>query len=385
MDKVYYVSPKEQKTEVSLMDLLLGREYDDNSIPNTTSVKLRSQSWKPGKDYTTAQIVRFVQELKEFNEFTDKFREMDRWNDLYRHFKLPKKSGGLRPIDAPVKELENALTMLGLIIKRNIGDYFHHPCAFAYVKQRCPRKLVEVHQKAESRWFLHLDFSNFFGSTTLEFTLRMCEKIYPLNRVMENPHGREELTKALELCFLNGGLPQGTTMSPFLTNILMIPIDHEILKFCGNNKPHLIYTRYADDLWISSKYDFDYRAVEKRINEILREFNAPFLLKPEKTHYGSNAGRNWILGVMLNKDNKITIGHEVKKRFKAMLCNYIIGIKKGIFWDLDDVYEFQGKMSYYRSIEPDYINYVIQQYNNKFGVDVEALIKKQIKGEPIAA
>ena len=42
-------------------------------------------------------------------------------------------------------------------------------------------------------------------------------------------------------------------------------------------------------------------------------------------------------------------------------------------------------MRYYRSIEPDYINYVIEQYNNTFGVNVEALIKKQIKGEPIAA
>ena len=384
MDKIYYVSPREQKSEVSLVDMLLGKEPLSDMIPNTTTVRYRSR-YSSNNTYSMTQINRFITDLREFNAFAEKFRTADRWNELYTHFKIPKKSGGLRPIDAPVPEFKNALTALRLLIEKNIGNFFHHPCAFAYIQERSTINLVQVHQKAKSRWFAHYDFSNFFGSTTLDFVLRMCERIYPLNMVMESTFGREELTKALELCFLNGGLPQGTPMSPFITNIMMIPIDHELLRFAGNEEPHLIYTRYADDIWISCKYDFDYKKVEKYINEILKKFEAPFIIKPEKTHYGSITGRNWILGVMLNKDNVITVGHEVKKRFKAMLYNYIISAKNGILWELDDVYEFQGKISYYRSVEPDYINYTIGQYNKKFGVNVEAMIKAQIKGEKIAA
>lgn len=383
MEKIYYVKPKEIKNEVSLMDILLGKTYDTDDIPNTTTVRYTSDM--PGY-YNMAQINRFIEELREFNLYADKFRSMDRWNELYTHFKIPKKSGGLRPIDAPTEEFKSALTMLRQIIERNIGNYFHHPAAFAYVRERCPKKLVEVHQRLKSRWFAHFDFSNFFGSTTLDFVLRMCAKIYPLNIVMKMSAGKEELSKALELCFLNGGLPQGTPMSPFITNVMMIPIDHELLRFCGKvSEPHLIYTRYADDLVISSRYDFDYHSVEDSINAVLRSFDAPFAIKKEKTHYGNIAGRNWILGVMLNKDYKITVGHEKKKRFKAMLVNYILSCKKGVMWDLDDVYHFQGCIAHYRNIEPEYFDYIIEQYNKKFGVNVKQMIRAQIKGEQVVA
>ncbi|MCL2052843.1 MAG: hypothetical protein FWG90_00155 [Oscillospiraceae bacterium] len=37
-----------------------------------------------------------------------------------------------------------------------------------------------------------------------------------------------ELQKALSLCFSNGGLPQGTPISPFITNVMMIPLDHKL-------------------------------------------------------------------------------------------------------------------------------------------------------------
>ena len=101
-------------------------------------------------------------------------------------------------------------------------------------------------------------------------------------------------------------------------------------------------------------------------------------MKKEKTRYGSSAGRNWNLGVMLNKDNEITIGHQKKKTFKAMCCNYICDKKKGVAWDLHDVQVFAGLISYYRMIEKDYINYVIDQNNKKFGVNLEALIKEDL-------
>lgn len=371
---IYYVKPREEKTQVSLMQILMGIDSKQNDIPNNTTVR------KVQDDYVGDgfDLRGFIDVLKLFNTSTEPLRETNRW-DLYEHFRLPKKSGGWRPIDAPKPELGAALTTLRALIEGAIGNYFHHPCAFAYVRKRCTTDLVKVHQKAESRWFAHFDFSNFFGSTTLDFVLRMSKLVYPLNLVMKDEEGRAEYIKAMELCFLNGGLPQGTQMSPFITNVMMIPLDHELLKFCRNYKPHLIYTRYADDIIISGKYDFDYREVEKRINEILHSFGAPFKIKPEKTHYGSRAGRNWILGVMLNKDNKITIGHDKKKYFKAMLTSFVMSNRNNEPWDIEDIYEFQGKIAYYRSVERDYVDHILDTYSRKFGVNIEALIKAQLK------
>ena len=94
----------------------------------------------------------------------------------------------------------------------------------------------------------------------------------------------------------NGRLPQGSPISPLITNIMMIPIDLEIAKWCREQKPHLVYTRYADDILISSEFNFKWHEVQLKLIEILKKFETPFSLNAEKTRYGSSAGRNWKSG-----------------------------------------------------------------------------------------
>jgi len=381
---IYSVQPKTPKKYYPTMtDILFDVEF---RVPVGEDVKNSTKtSAHRGENYVVDfDVKRFISDLKDFVSRKENLYTVPR-RSLYDSFTIPKKSGGLRRIDAPNLELSAALTELRDIFRISIGDYFHHTCAFAYVKDRCTVDAVKIHQKAESKWFAKFDFSNFFGSTTLNFVLEMCKIISPLNMVMEIPEGKAVLEKALELCFLDGGLPQGTQMSPFVTNMMMIPIDHQLLRYCGTHTPHLIYTRYADDICISCKSGFDFRDVEKNINKILSDFHAPFKIKPEKTHYGSNATSNWILGVMLNKENTITLGHTKKKHFKSKITHFIGDYKAGNYWSYEDAQKFLGEISYYRSVEKDYINYVIAHYNQKFTADIELWIKNIIKGElPVA-
>ena len=110
----------------------------------------------------------------------------------------------------------------------------------------------------------------------------------------------------------------------------MIPIDHYIAKTAREMTPHLVYTRYADDIILSSDLAFNWREVQDTIVDIVaNKFHAPFSLNTAKTRYGSSAGRNWNLGVMLNSDNQITIGHSKKKVFKAMLFSFMNDEKNG--------------------------------------------------------
>jgi hypothetical protein len=191
--------------------------------------------------------------------------------------------------------------------------------------------------------------------------------------------GREELQKALDLCFLNNGLPQGTPISPFITNVMMIPIDHKISNTLRNfDCRRFVYTRYADDLLISCKIGFDNDLVQQFVACTLSEFNAPFKIKKEKTRYGSSAGRNWNLGLMLNGDNQITVGHKRKKQFKAMIENYMRDRRSGNDWDIHDIQVLGGLISYYRMVEKDYIDYVLRQYGNKHGLGIENCIKADL-------
>lgn len=363
--------------QMSFDDILDGTvDLSRMIVPNVTNTRTHFREFLKPSFLERFDFDSMIAVLEKFNEQHENLFNVER-KSLYETFYIPKKSKGLREINAPVPELMNALRQLKTIFETNMFALYH-TSAFAYVKGRCTVDCVKRHQQNESKWFAKLDFSDFFGSTTEEFVISMFSQIFPFSEIVKRKDGLEALKRALSLCFLNGGLPQGTPISPTITNIMMIPIDHQLCNELRKMDEHYVYTRYADDILISSKIGFDCNKLQDYVLDVLRKFDAPFILKKEKTRYGSSAGRNWNLGVMLNKDNEITIGHQKKKTFKAMCCNYICDKKKGVPWDIHDVQVFSGLISYYRMIEKDYINYVIEQNNKKFGVNLEALIKEDL-------
>lgn len=319
-----------------------------------------------------------IGKLTTFNQETANLREVPR-HDLYHTFYIPKKSGGLRKIDAPNQELMDALRKLKTIFEEDFNALYH-TSAFAYVRKRSTVDAVKRHQYNESKWFGKYDLSNFFGSTTPEFVEKMFSMIFPFSEIMKNPEGKEQLTTALSLAFLDGSLPQGTPISPIITNLMMIPVDFTLSKKLRQfEKQKFIYTRYADDFLISSRYDFDFKKVENLIIDTLRSFDAPFSIKSSKTRYGSSSGSNWNLGVMLNRENKLTIGYRKKRQFQAMLASYVMDKQNGVNWDLNDVQVLEGYRNYYRMIEGDTIDKIIEHIGKKFKVNIVRMIKDDLR------
>ena len=329
--------------------------------------------------------------LNEFNAQTEVLRNAER-KSLYREFHIPKKSGGLRKIDAPNAELMTALRNLKSIFETECcGDRIalYHTSAYAYIRKRSTIDAVKKHQKNESRWFAKFDLSNFFGSTTPEFVMKMFSMVFPFSEVIKAEGGYDALRTAIDLAFLDGGLPQGTPISPLITNIMMIPIDYILangfrkFKFVSHSEKekenYCVYTRYADDFLVSSKFDFDFKQAQDWIINTLAVFDAPFTIKETKTRYGSNAGSNWNLGVMLTQNNKITIGHKKEKQFKSMLNSYAKDKINGIRWDVNDVQVLEGYRNYYRMVEREEIDRLVQFVGNKVGVDIVAEIKNDLR------
>ena len=365
--------------QISLDDIL-GGEVDVKKyiIQNTTSTRTHFVKEVNKKFLEHFDIPAMVELLKQFNTKHEALINAHK-PDLYNTFHIPKRSQGLRRIDAPLPALMDALKELKIIFETQMFTMYH-TTAFAYIKGRCTVDSIKRHQYNESKWFAKLDFSNFFGSTSLSFVVSMFSMIFPFCEIVKTDEGKNALNTALSLCFLNGGLPQGTPISPLITNVMMIPVDHRISNELRNhNDIKYIYTRYADDILISSKIKFSIDKLQGYLLGVLKDFNAPFTIKKEKTRFGSSAGRNWNLGVMLNKDNDITIGYKKKHQFKAMINNYICDRKAGINWELHDVQVLSGLVSYYKMIETDYINYVLEHYNEKYNVNVTALISEDLK------
>jgi len=364
--------------QITFEDMIAG--IDDLSkyvMPNVTNTRTYWVDRPNDKLLDNTDVTGMVRLLQAFNQTKEALFQADRAS-LYHTFHIPKSSGGLRRIDAPLPELMNALRELKTLFETQMFALYH-TTAFAYVRGRSTVDAIKRHQRNESKWFLKLDFSNFFGSTTPAFVLDMMSRIFPFSEITKYPVGRDALSKTLSLCFLNCGLPQGTPISPFITNVMMIAIDHRISNSLRNfDNRSFVYTRYADDLLISCKIDFNKDNIQKFVIDTLTEFNAPFCIKQEKTRYGSAAGRNWNLGLMLNKENQITIGHKRKKEFKAMLDNFMRDRSTGNGWDRHDIQVLGGLISYYRMVEKDYINYLLKQYGEKHGADIEKCIKADL-------
>ena len=365
--------------QITFEEMLNGVEDLSKYVqPNITNTRTHFVEKVNPKLLENTKINCMIDVLQRFNQRHKSLFQAEK-STLYHTFHVPKSSGGLRRIDAPLPELMNALRELKSLFEEHMFSLYH-TTAFAYVRGRSTIDAIKRHQHNESKWFLKLDFSNFFGSTTPEFVLEMLSMLFPFSEIVKSHDGIQALKRALSLCFLNGGLPQGTPISPFLTNIMMIPIDHKLsngLRNFDNRK--LVYTRYADDLIISCKIDFDKSKIENYVKEILGEFNAPFSINSAKTRYGSSAGRNWNLGLMLNGKNEITIGHKRKKEFKAMLDNYIRNRKSGNGWERHDIQVLGGLISYYKMVEKDYICYLIRQCSDKHFTDVESCIKEDLR------
>lgn len=365
--------------QMTLEELLFGKPTT-TTVLNTSDSNTRTYEVAAVSEHflRKVDVDSLIRRLVNYNESTEELRGKDR-HSLYKSFCIPKKSGGLRHINAPVPELMDALRRQKTIYEENFHALYH-TSAFAYIEKRSTIDAVKRHQANESKWFGKLDLHDFFGSTTLDFVMDMFSMVFPFSEVVRVPEGEEQLRKALELAFLDGGLPQGTPISPIITNIMMIPFDFKLTKalreFDGRQ---FVYTRYADDFIISSKYDFDVQKVENLVVAMLAEFGAPFSINANKTRYGSSAGRNWNLGVMLNKDNQITVGYRRKRHFQSMLYNYIRDKRNGVAWPQEDIRELQGLHSYYHMVEPDVIDAIIGHINEKMRVNVIQEIKNDLR------
>jgi hypothetical protein len=283
-------------------------------------------------------------------------------NEYYKFF-IPKRNHKLREINAPNNNFKEALTMVKDIFQNTI-KCLPHKAAYAYIPNLSTTSALEVHQKNNSKWFLKIDLKDFFPSCTPQLVYDKLIQLYPFFYL--NQKEKEMLREIIQITSLNNGMPQGSPFSPYITNLVMVDIDYKITKLLSTYKQeHFKYTRYADDILISSPISFCWSEIQDKIKKILEP---DFQINTEKTRYGSSAGSNWNLGLMLNKDNNITLGHIKKRNLNAMLNNFFTTYKEGNPWDIPDTQILQGQLSYLAHVEQSYYDYIIKKYEKKYNL-----------------
>ena len=267
--------------------------------------------------------------------------DMTDFSDRYETFTIPKASGGVREITAPLPDLCNAQRQMLKIITKQC-KFLPHNAAHGFTKNRNPKTALQAHQANKSKWFLKMDIKDFFPSCTAAALRTTLNKVYPFYRL--NNIFKIEL---IALATKDERLPQGSPLSPLLANMIMIPFDIALTEYCKANK--LIYTRYADDIMISSREQFNPGTVIVYVDTLLGQHG--FQLNYDKSRYGSSAGRNWNLGLMYNEAGDITVGHKKKKLVKNMVHNFTTRPEEQT---QENKYKLLGIVGYCAYIEPDY-------------------------------
>lgn len=156
----------------------------------------------------------------------------------YKAFEIPKRTGGMRLIRAPVGITRDLQEKLAPILQER---YSAHPAAQGFIKQRSILTNARVH--TGQRLVLNIDLEEFFPSINFGRVRGLF---------MAEPFCLGPAAAALfaQLCTYRNGLPQGAPTSPSLSNFIAADLDRRLARLARES--NVRYTRYADDITFSS-------------------------------------------------------------------------------------------------------------------------------------
>ena len=244
-------------------------------------------------------VIKTVNQLVDILEITEKqekiffYKEL-RKKYLYRTVNIPKRTGGVRQLEIPVDSLKIIQKCINNVI---LNKFKMSNEANAYIKKRSIVTNAIPHVGAKT--IIKIDIKDFFPSITFQHVYGQFKYF---------GYG-DNVSKYLALLCVDGNLklPQGAPTSPTISNLISVFMDSRISGFCKIN--NYSYTRYADDITISSKTKLQKNiiySIKNFIKFIFGKFG--FTLNESKFKYFYNGSKLQVTGIVVN--NKLSVPKE---------------------------------------------------------------------------
>lgn len=271
----------------------------------------------------------------------------------YKEYRIPKKRGGYREIAQPSKKTKY---LQYWIIDNVLSGIPIHASSAAYVKGKSIVDNARYH--SSNQYIAKFDFVNFFQSISsedLKFILvQEGSKLKDFNS--------EDIRDIVRICFRKSRkknsyhLSVGAPSSPMISNIVMRDFDLVFSEKCKGLG--FKYTRYADDITVSTNQKGALFGLEKTIIKALEETHSPNLtLNFEKTVFSSKKFQRRVTGLIINNDGNVSIGRERKRLISSMVHHYSCG-------DLpeEDIAKLKGLLSFVKMSDPTFLYSLIKKY-----------------------
>jgi retron-type reverse transcriptase len=283
----------------------------------------------------------------------------------YTRFEIPKRSGGMRAIWAPLPTLKQAQHW---ILHEILERLLVHGAAHGFLSGRSIATNAAEHRN--SQLLVKLDIENFFPSISWKRVKGVFRKAgYPEQiatllallcteapREIVQHNGKTHYVALAERC-----LPQGAPTSPALTNALCLRLDRRITGF--SDKAGWRYTRYADDLTFSFAADNTNEADISRllgtVKRILGEEG--FNVNVKKTHVIRQHQMQQVTGLIVNGAQAPRVSRSLKRQMRAALHNlqHGKGLKEG-----ESLNRLKGYAAYIAMTERDLGKSILAQLAN---------------------
>lgn len=253
---------------------------------------------------------------------------------FYRRYKIAKSDGSLREIRQPRRDLKGmqAWILRNILDKLNTSAY-----ATAYVKKK--NILDNVSPHCNNRYFISLDLEDFFPS----ISMRRVAKIFSLIG-----YSKGASSVLARLCTCHSNLPQGAVTSPSLSNLIAAKLDRRIAGY--TSKRNITYTRYSDDITLSSN------------NHFVLCKSLPLILKIIRSeHFKPNMSKLRILGprkrcsitglVKNSSEPKYGIGKRKKRQMRAVMHHYLFNLGSDMKYTSEA--SLIGWLSYLKAVDGD--------------------------------
>lgn len=216
-------------------------------------------------------------------------------DSFYREWEMPKTNDDGSPKikngEIQTRIITESLGTLKLIQKRindNILKKVILPsCVLGGISPYSNINNAEKH--LGKKFHFQTDLRDFFPSVHYTMVYKT------LNNLGHSPDVSRIITR---LVTRNGNLPQGTPTSTSIANIVLMPLDKQILRL--TNKHQITYTRWIDDLSFSASFDFITFTVQ--IADMIKTLD--FTINHRKTYY--KIGPIKITGI-ITKNNTLTV------------------------------------------------------------------------------
>lgn len=254
----------------------------------------------------------------------------------YKQASIPKRTGGTRTLHIPSERL---LPVQEWILRNVLETVSPHRSSFAYTKGRSVKQCAEQHLGA--RWLVKMDLSEFFPSIDERSVYYLMLKEFEASKLFAFQLARlitcvptaAELSRSGRIApyesqyrrmyvagyrpqFL-GRLPQGAPTSGAVANLITRGLDSGLTQIA--RAEGLTYTRYADDMFLSSGTDRGRDYAKKLIASVSQvAADAGFQINPAKTRVASKGSRIAVLGLHVDGDS-LRLPKTMRKRIDGHL------------------------------------------------------------------